>query len=143
MLAFEDLAARLHATGRSLIVCGAPSQPRALMERSGFADRIGQENLCNNVLAALARNYARPQGLMGEERVTANGEEQGGIFSTIVEAVVKGVVQEATRQLKPKRRRRRTTSIFSTRTRRRTRKKRSGTPSLDQIFGEILGTLRR
>jgi SulP family sulfate permease len=55
LLAFEDLADRLRATGRALIVCGAPSQPRALMERSGFADKIGRENLCAHVLAALAR----------------------------------------------------------------------------------------
>ena len=55
LLAFEDLAERLHATGRSLIVCGAPGQPRALMARSGFDRRIGPENLCDNVLAALDR----------------------------------------------------------------------------------------
>ncbi|HEX6849835.1 MAG TPA: SulP family inorganic anion transporter [Candidatus Polarisedimenticolaceae bacterium] len=55
LLAFEDLAERLHETGRSLIVCGAPSQPRALMARSGFDRRIGPENICDNVLAALDR----------------------------------------------------------------------------------------
>jgi SulP family sulfate permease len=55
LLAFEDLAERLAATGRALIVCGAPGQPRALMERSGFADKIGRENLCDHVLAALDR----------------------------------------------------------------------------------------
>lgn len=97
------------------------------------------------VLAVLARQYARPQmqGLMGAQRAASNGGEQGGIFSTIVEAVIKGVLQETTRQLAPKRRRRRTTSVFGTRTRRRTRKKRSSTPSLDQIFGEIIGAIRR
>jgi SulP family sulfate permease len=55
LLAFQDLAERLRATGRYLLVCGAPSQPRALMERSGFADTIGRENLCEHVLAALDR----------------------------------------------------------------------------------------
>lgn len=98
------------------------------------------------VLAVLARQYAQPQtqGLMGEQRAAGNGDEQGGIFSTIIEAVVKGAVQGATRQLAPKRRRRRATSIFGTTKRKRTtRKKRSGTFSLDQIFGEILGNLRR
>lgn len=102
------------------------------------------------VLAVLARQYAQPQrqGLMGEQRAAGNGEEHGGILSTIIEAVVKGAVQGATRQLAPKRRRRRTTSIFgttrkSTPRKRTTRKKRSGTFSLDQIFGEILGNLRR
>jgi hypothetical protein len=102
------------------------------------------------VLAVLARQYAQPQrqGLVGEQRAAGNGDEHGGILSTIIEAVVKGAVQGATRQLAPKRRRRRTTSIFgttrkSTPRKRTTRKKRSGTFSLDQIFGEILGNLRR
>ncbi|QIG49156.1 DUF937 domain-containing protein [Nordella sp. HKS 07] len=97
------------------------------------------------VLAVLARQYARPQmqGLMGAQRASSNGSEQGGILSTIVEAVIKGVVQETTRQLAPKKRRRRTTSVFGTRTRRRTRKRRNTTPSLDQIFGEIIGAIRR
>jgi len=102
------------------------------------------------VLAVLSRQYAQPQrqGLVGEQRAAGNGDEHGGILSTIIEAVVKGAVQGATRQLAPKRRRRRTTSIFgttrkSTPRKRTTRKKRSGTFSLDQIFGEILGNLRR
>jgi SulP family sulfate permease len=55
LLAFEDLAERLRHTGRALLVCGAPAQPRALMERSGFAAKIGRDNLCDNVLAALER----------------------------------------------------------------------------------------
>lgn len=97
------------------------------------------------VLAVLARQYAQPrtQHLMGAQRAQDDGAEQGGLFSTIVEAVVKGAVQGATRQLAPRRRRRRTTSIFGTGARRRTRKRRSSMPSLDQIFGEILGTFRR
>jgi len=97
------------------------------------------------VLAVLARQCTRPQmqGLMGAQHASSNGGEQGGLFSTIVEAVIKGVVQETTRQLAPKKRRRRTTSVFGTRTRRRTRKRRNTTPSLDQIFGEIIGAIRR
>lgn len=97
------------------------------------------------VLAALARNYAQPQpqSLLGVQRAQGDGGERGGILSSIISAVVKGVVQEATRQLGPKRRRRRTSSYFGTSKRRRTRRKRSSTLSLDQIFGEILGTHRR
>ncbi len=95
------------------------------------------------VLAVLARQYAGPrmQGLMGEQRAASGGGGQGGLLSTIVEAVIKGVVQGVTRQLAPKRRR--TTSVFGTRTRRRARKRRSSTPSLDQIFGEIIGAAIR
>ncbi len=58
LLAFEDLADALRATGRTLIVCGAPAQPRALMARAEFERKIGRENICNNVLEALARARA-------------------------------------------------------------------------------------
>jgi hypothetical protein len=91
------------------------------------------------VLAALARSYNQPLGLAGAQQA-ASEEPQGGIFSTIVEAVIKGAVQGATRQLAPRRRRRR--SYFGKR-RKRTTRRRSTTPSLEQIFGELLGTLRR
>jgi SulP family sulfate permease len=58
LLAFQDLAAAMHASGRTLLFCGAREQPRNLMERAGFADVVGRENLCENVLAALARAKA-------------------------------------------------------------------------------------
>ncbi|WP_162914145.1 DUF937 domain-containing protein [Taklimakanibacter lacteus] len=99
------------------------------------------------VLAALARSYRQPQpqSLVGAQPAQGQGEEQGGILSSIIDAVVKGAVQEATRQFGPKRRRRRrsTSSYFGTRKKRKTRRKRTDTLSLDQIFGEILGTIRR
>jgi hypothetical protein len=98
------------------------------------------------VLAALARSYRQPQpqSLVGAQNEQSQNEEQGGILSSVIDAVVKGVVQEATRQFGPKRRRRRSTSsYFGTRKKRPTRRKRSSTLSLDQIFGEILSTIRR
>src|SRR5258706_723674 len=55
LLAFQDLAEALHATGRTLLFCGAREQPRKLMSLAGFADVVGRENICDNVLAALAR----------------------------------------------------------------------------------------
>jgi hypothetical protein len=96
------------------------------------------------VLAALARSYNRPLGLVGAQQAAQRGEdeEQGGIFSTIVEAVIKGAVQGATRQIAPKRRRRRYTSYFGTRKKRTTRRRRT-TSTLEQIFGELLGVNRR
>jgi hypothetical protein len=92
------------------------------------------------VLAALARSYNQPLGLVGAEQASSDGEAPSGIFTTILEAVIKGAVQGATRQITPKRRRRGSTSIFGT-AKKRTRR-RSTTPSLEQIFGELLGTLR-
>jgi SulP family sulfate permease len=55
LLAIEELAERLHASGRTLIVCGALSQPAKLMRRGGFSRRLGRENICASIKAALAR----------------------------------------------------------------------------------------
>jgi len=91
------------------------------------------------VLAALARSYNQPLGLVGAQQASGGGEEQGGILSTIVEAVIKGAAQGATRQIMPKRRRRRSISSYFGTGRKRTKRRRSTTPSLEQIFGELLG----
>jgi SulP family sulfate permease len=53
--ALEDLRARLATSGRHLIVAGAHPQPAALMAQSGFADRLGAENVCANTALALRR----------------------------------------------------------------------------------------
>src|SRR5262249_55211811 len=53
--ALEDLADRLHAGGRELIMCGAPKQPAALMEQAEFHDHVGARNICPNILRALER----------------------------------------------------------------------------------------
>lgn len=53
--ALEDVADALARSNRHLIVCGAQSQPAALLKRSGFDRRIGPENLCANTTQALQR----------------------------------------------------------------------------------------
>ena len=58
LLAFQDLAEAMHASGRTLLFCGAREQPRKLMDRSGFAAVVGRENICDNVLEGLARAKA-------------------------------------------------------------------------------------
>jgi SulP family sulfate permease len=55
LLALEDLAETLHASNRHLILCGAREQPERLMLRSGFANKIGEENICRNIESALSR----------------------------------------------------------------------------------------
>ena len=55
LLAFQDLAESLHASGRTLLFCGAREQPRKMMDRAGFAAVVGRENICDNVIEALAR----------------------------------------------------------------------------------------
>jgi SulP family sulfate permease len=53
--ALEDLAERLHKSGRALIVCGAQAQPSALMASGDFHQHIGSANICPNTAAALVR----------------------------------------------------------------------------------------
>ena len=53
--AIEHLAGRLHASGRTLILCGMRNQPKQLMERADFQARIGAANIVPTVQAALAR----------------------------------------------------------------------------------------
>lgn len=55
LLALEDLADRLHAAGRHLILCGAREQPAQLMHQAEFERHIGRENICPHVQAALER----------------------------------------------------------------------------------------
>jgi SulP family sulfate permease len=53
--ALEDLADALHATGRTLILCGAPEQPAKLMAGAEFDEHVGHANICADMDAALAR----------------------------------------------------------------------------------------
>jgi SulP family sulfate permease len=53
--AIETFADKVHASGRSLILCGALDQPRALMRRAEFEQHLGAENFCANVEEALER----------------------------------------------------------------------------------------
>ncbi len=53
--ALEDLADRVHKSGRELIFCGAPKQPAALMKQSEFHEHVGELNICHDIGAALAR----------------------------------------------------------------------------------------
>lgn len=58
LLALEDLADRLHATGRTLILCGARPQPAKLMHQIEFEQHVGRENICPHITAALERAKA-------------------------------------------------------------------------------------
>jgi SulP family sulfate permease len=53
--ALEDLADKLHATGRALILCGAREQPARLMHKAEFERHVGRENICANIDEALKR----------------------------------------------------------------------------------------
>ena len=53
--ALEDLHAKLRAKGKHLILSAPHTQPLAAMEMAGFVDRLGRENVCPHITAALAR----------------------------------------------------------------------------------------
>ena len=90
-----------------------------------------------SVLAILAKTYAAPLPLTTAQPASS---QSGGILGTIVSAVVKGALQGVARQLAPKPSRRRSySSYFGTR-RRTTTRRRKRSISLDDIFGQILGT---
>ncbi|HET7535355.1 MAG TPA: SulP family inorganic anion transporter [Candidatus Didemnitutus sp.] len=53
--ALEDLHLKLRAKGKHLILSAPHTQPLAVMENAGFIDRLGRENVCPHIDAALAR----------------------------------------------------------------------------------------
>lgn len=53
--ALEDLYERLHARGKHIVLSGPHTQPLFMMDKAGFLDRLGKENVCANIELALAR----------------------------------------------------------------------------------------
>jgi SulP family sulfate permease len=53
--AIEALAEDLRKKGRTLVLCGAPAQPAGAMRHAEFHRRLGDENICTTVQAALDR----------------------------------------------------------------------------------------
>jgi SulP family sulfate permease len=73
--AIRDLSDQLHASGRSLLLCGAREQPAQLMKQAEFERHVGAENICPSISDALQRAadvYLRyhagaPQVLVGAQ----------------------------------------------------------------------------
>ncbi|MFZ0952515.1 MAG: SulP family inorganic anion transporter [Candidatus Sulfotelmatobacter sp.] len=55
LFALEHIARQLHATDRTLILCGAREQPASLIHQAEFEEVVGAENICDNVQSALRR----------------------------------------------------------------------------------------
>ncbi|HEU5257362.1 MAG TPA: sodium-independent anion transporter [Vicinamibacterales bacterium] len=53
--AMQEFADAVHASGRVLLLYGAPPQPARLMARAEFHRHVGAENILPNVESALAR----------------------------------------------------------------------------------------
>ena len=51
----EKLTQRLRSTGRTLLLCGARSQPEKFLRQSHFLEYLGEENMLPHVEAALSR----------------------------------------------------------------------------------------
>jgi SulP family sulfate permease len=63
--ALEDLADRVHKSGRELILCGALPQPAGLMQQSEFHEHVGELNICPNIEVALERASEIHQRVFG------------------------------------------------------------------------------
>jgi hypothetical protein len=121
---------------------GSPGAALTEMKRlaPGLSD-AQYENIsaisATSVLAVLAKSYAAPATLASSTGETPRG---GGILATIIAAIIKGLLQGVRSQLAPRRRRRRSyTGYFGTRRKTTRRRRRARTPSLEDIFGQILG----
>jgi SulP family sulfate permease len=55
LFALEEIARQLHASGRTLILCGAREQPAQVIHQAEFEEVVGKENICANVQEALRR----------------------------------------------------------------------------------------
>jgi SulP family sulfate permease len=55
LFALEEVAKKLHAGKRTLILCGAREQPAQLIQQGEFSEVVGPENICDNVQEALRR----------------------------------------------------------------------------------------
>ncbi|MGB9492798.1 MAG: SulP family inorganic anion transporter, partial [Terriglobales bacterium] len=55
LFALEEVARKLKASGRELILCGAREQPLRLIQQTEFEELVGKQNICENVQEALSR----------------------------------------------------------------------------------------
>lgn len=56
--ALEDLYGKLRRKGKHLVLSAPHTNPLLVMEKAGFIDRLGRENVCPHIDAALARARA-------------------------------------------------------------------------------------
>ena len=54
--ALEDLYEQLRSRNKHLVLSGPHTQPLFMMDKAGFLDRLGRENVCANIDLALARS---------------------------------------------------------------------------------------
>ncbi len=139
--------------GNAILTDVYGTKTAALKETKNLAPGLDKKALgtltaiaATSVVAALARSQRQSTMMPAMGVQQAAGTGGGGLLGTIVSAVIEGAIKGAVRELAPKPRRRRRTSYASARRRRRTTKtrtRRTTRPSLDSIFRDILGSLRK
>jgi SulP family sulfate permease len=82
--ALEDLYEKMHRKGRHLVLSAPHTNPMMVMEKAGFIERLGRENVCPNIDAALGR--AREiLGLPPAQSTDPNFEEKQKLEAVRVE----------------------------------------------------------
>jgi SulP family sulfate permease len=71
--ALEDLYERLHRRKKRLILSGPHTQPLFMMDKAGFLDRLGRENIC----ADLEHSLERAREMLGLPPVVASDPLRG------------------------------------------------------------------
>lgn len=107
--------------------------------------------ICATIVVAALAKANQPMALAAAQLQPASsgGAATGGVISTLIGAIIAGIVSALVKQLSP--RRRRTTSYSTARTKRRTtrsksttttsRRSRTASASLENVFKDILGNL--
>jgi SulP family sulfate permease len=73
--ALEDLYEKLHRKGKHLVLSAPHTNPLMVMERAGFIDRLGRENVCPHIDAALERSR-QILGLPPARQIDPHDEEK-------------------------------------------------------------------
>jgi sulfate permease, SulP family len=113
--ALEDLHERLHARGKHIILSGPHTQPLFMMDKAGFLERLGKENVCANIELSLARSReilglpAAPPSdpLHGEKQVLETARQElsaaldrvNGVLGNRPDNQVKRAIAASTRPL--------------------------------------------
>jgi len=73
LYAIEKFHERVHASGRTLLICGARSQPKRLLYTSPLPRTIGARNILPNITSALKRATTIYEGFGGVGEEAASG----------------------------------------------------------------------
>ena len=82
--ALEDLYEKLHRKGKHLVLSAPHTNPLMVMEKAGFIERLGRENVCPHIDAALARSR-QILGLPPAQPTDPNLEEKQKLEAVRVE----------------------------------------------------------